>query len=56
MVNGVLLYYHYVDLEDQQVCVHKWMQETCDNLQLRGRVRVAKDGINATVTIIMLPL
>lgn len=46
---GVLLYYKYVDLRLQQHEVHAWIQHLCTELHLRGRVRVARDGINVTV-------
>lgn len=46
---GVLLYYKYVDLGDSQHEVQEWMQRLCEGLSLRGRIRVARDGINTTV-------
>ncbi|BDA43290.1 probable thiosulfate sulfurtransferase/rhodanese-like domain-containing protein at N-terminal half [Coccomyxa sp. Obi] len=46
---GILLYYKYVDLTDQQTAVQQWMQSLCEDLGLRGRIRVARDGINTTV-------
>lgn len=46
---GVLLYYKYVDIHQQQREIHAWLQRLCEELQLRGRVRVARDGINVTV-------
>ncbi len=48
--HGILLYYTYVDLSDQQADVHQWMLCLCRDLDLRGRVRVAMDGINCTVS------
>jgi predicted sulfurtransferase len=45
----LLLYYAYVDLRDAQSDVCDWMRSKCEALRLVGRVRVAKDGINATV-------
>lgn len=46
---GVLLYYKYVDLIGEQEAVKDWYQETCGRLHLRGRIRVARDGVNVTV-------
>ena len=46
---GVLLYYSFVDLQQHQQQVQAWMLQLCQQLQLRGRVRVAQDGINATL-------
>jgi hypothetical protein len=47
---GVLLYYKYLPLGQQELeNVVKWMQERCGALGLVGRVRVALDGINATL-------
>ena len=48
----MLLYYKYVDLEAHQSQLHGWMLSLCQRLQLRGRVRVALDGINCTVRYI----
>ena len=45
----LLLYYAYVDLRSAQSDVCDWMRSNCEALGLVGRVRVAKDGINATV-------
>ena len=46
---GILLYYKYVDLTGEQTAVKQWMQTLCEDLGLRGRIRVAQDGINTTV-------
>lgn len=46
---GVLLYYKYVDLSRDQEDLRGWMQHLCNDLQLKGRARVAKDGVNVTV-------
>jgi predicted sulfurtransferase len=48
-VEGVLLYYKYVDLRDRRDEVKRWFEELCARLRLVGRVRVALDGINVTV-------
>ena len=45
----ILLYYAYVDLHDAQSELCDWMRSTCEALHLVGRVRVARDGINATI-------
>lgn len=42
---GILLYYHYTDLSQSQHETAQWMQALCTNLGLRGRVRVAEDGV-----------
>lgn len=49
LTQGILLYYKYVDLTGQQTAVQQWMQSLCEDLGLRGRIRVAQDGINTTV-------
>lgn len=50
---GILLYYHYVPLgigsNTDQLEVEAFMRQNCESLSLRGRVRVANDGINATL-------
>ena len=46
---GVLLYYQYVDLRGIQDEVATFYRERCTALQLTGRVRVAQDGVNATL-------
>lgn len=51
MEPGILLYYKYVDLSNQkQKDLHFFMSNLCRGLDLRGRVRVAEDGINCTVS------
>eukprot|EP00967_Tisochrysis_lutea_P026536 scaffold30628_cov21-Tisochrysis_lutea.AAC.1 len=51
---GILLYYHYTDLKDQQQETAQWMQELCQSLGLRGRVRVARDGVSGSKNLILL--
>lgn len=48
---GVLLYYGYRDLtcDGAQKAVAEWYESTCTELGLVGRVRVARDGVNATL-------
>ena len=48
---GILLYYKYVDLTLCQEEVKEWFLCLCEKLQLKGRIRVAKDGINCTVSL-----
>lgn len=49
--HGVLLYYSYrsLDAETTQPAMAAWFRENCALLGLRGRVRVALDGINVTL-------
>ncbi|CAM9336948.1 unnamed protein product, partial [Ectocarpus fasciculatus] len=47
---GVLLYYKYIPLgEEGRVVVKDWYVEHCRAEGLRGRVRVALDGVNCTL-------
>ena len=46
---GILLYYKYVDLASRQEDLRQWFLTLCKELQLKGRIRVARDGINCTV-------
>lgn len=44
----VVLYYQYRDLEDAAAeC--RWQRSTCQRLELMGRVRVAREGVNGTL-------
>ncbi|ELU04564.1 hypothetical protein CAPTEDRAFT_225819 [Capitella teleta] len=44
----VLLFYKYTDLTDpHHVC--EWQRVLCKRLNLTGKIRIAKEGINATV-------
>ena len=45
----VLLYYKYVSLREGRDVIVDWMRSNCEGLGLKGRVRVAYDGINVTV-------
>jgi predicted sulfurtransferase len=46
--NGVLLYYAYAELGlDGRATMSEWYEQACS--ELRGRVRVALDGVNATL-------
>ncbi len=44
----ILLYYKYVRIEDPQALMIS-QKELCDNLDLKGRIIVAHEGINGTV-------
>lgn len=48
---GVLLYYQYQDLaeRDKRQALHEWYVDGCHRWGLRGRVRIAQDGVNVTV-------
>jgi predicted sulfurtransferase len=48
-MSAVLLYYKYIDLSEGRDAVTEWMRGQCADLQLKGRVRMAFDGINVTV-------
>lgn len=45
----VLLYYHYVDIEDPEALAEEHLA-FCNELELKGRVLIAKEGINGTVS------
>ncbi len=45
----VLLYYKFVSIDDPQA-VQEAHQQFCDDLELKGRILVAKEGINGTVS------
>ena len=40
----------YIDLLGQQEKVHSWYLSICSEQQLVGRIRVARDGVNVTVS------
>ncbi len=44
----ILLYYKYVRIEDPESIMH-WQKELCARLGMRGRILIAKEGINGTV-------
>lgn len=48
---GILLYYKYVNLLGKQHEIQEWFRQLCGQLEQRGRIRVAADGINVTVCI-----
>lgn len=45
----ILLYYFYNEIEDVEA-YRNWQMELCQNLGLRGRILVAREGINGTVS------
>ncbi|MBI3342296.1 hypothetical protein HY024_04190, partial [Candidatus Curtissbacteria bacterium] len=45
---SVLLYYKYVQIEDPAALMYA-QKELCERLDLKGRIIVAKEGINGTV-------
>lgn len=45
----VLLYYHYVDIENPEELATEHLQ-FCKDLELKGRILIAKEGINGTVS------
>ena len=48
MVKRILLFYKYININNvQEVC--DWMRATCSGLDLKGRVILATEGINATL-------
>eukprot|EP00884_Botryococcus_braunii_P022116 jgi/Botrbrau1/8589/Bobra.0380s0010.1 len=52
MVESILLYYCYVDLHACREEIRAWFLHLCERLELKGRVRVAFDGINVTVAFL----
>jgi predicted sulfurtransferase len=48
-MEAVLLYYKYMNLSVERQDIGAWMLSSCTALNLKGRVRVANDGINVTV-------
>lgn len=44
----MLLFYNYVDIPDPQE-VLEWQKSICKELGLKGKIRVAKEGINITL-------
>lgn len=52
---GVLLYYKYAVVPDA-AALAAFYESHCRALALIGRVRVGPDGVNATVSIILLSL
>ncbi|MUK89766.1 rhodanese-related sulfurtransferase [Ornithinibacillus sp. L9] len=45
----VLLYYHYTDIEDPETFADQHLK-FCKDMELKGRILVAKEGINGTVS------
>lgn len=51
---GVLLYYKYAHIPDLDDLV-SFYQSNCSSLALVGRVRLASQGVNVTVSFFQLP-
>jgi UPF0176 protein len=47
-VPKILLFYRFTPLADPDA-VRLWQRDLCESLDLRGRILISKDGINATV-------
>jgi len=45
----VILYYKYVDIEYPEQ-IRKWQRELCNSLNLKGRIILAHEGINGTLS------
>lgn len=48
--DGILLYYRYAEVPDVNDLVN-FYDSNCKSLGLLGRVRIAPDGVNVTVSI-----
>lgn len=48
-MHGVLLYYKFVVIPDVPAVV-AWFSSLCSSLALLGRIRIAPDGVNVTVS------
>ena len=46
---GVLLYYNFVSISDTE-SLKRWFVSLCSELSLVGRIRIAPDGVNVTVS------
>ncbi|KAL4519970.1 hypothetical protein Ndes2437B_g04392 [Nannochloris sp. 'desiccata'] len=46
---GVLLYYYFIPLSTRQLEEQQWYMDSCSDLKLVGRCRVARDGVNCTL-------
>jgi UPF0176 protein len=47
-VQKIILFYKFVPLSDP-IMTMRWQKELCENINLRGRVIISKDGINGTL-------
>ena len=47
-VYQVLLFYKYTELKDPQA-IYLWQKTLCESLDIKGRILIAKEGINATL-------
>ncbi|MDO8492957.1 MAG: rhodanese-related sulfurtransferase [bacterium] len=48
MTHQILLYYKYINIEDPEALM-AWQKKLCEELTLKGRIIIAKEGINGTV-------
>jgi predicted sulfurtransferase len=47
-MNKIIIFYKYITIENpQQIC--SWQRTVCEQLNLKGRILIATEGINATV-------
>ncbi|MEX0672225.1 MAG: rhodanese-related sulfurtransferase [Candidatus Babeliales bacterium] len=47
-MSKILLFYKYISLENPEA-IKKWQRTLCDSLELKGRILIGKEGINATI-------
>lgn len=47
-MEAIIIFYKYVAIPNVEG-IQKWQQKICQNLQLTGRIILAKEGINATI-------
>jgi len=47
-MSKIILYYKYITISDLEAMV-TWQRELCQNLNLKGRILIAKEGINGTL-------
>ena len=47
--NSVLLYYHYVNLENHLEATKEQQMVWCKELDLMGRIRITPEGLNGTL-------
>src|SRR5438552_18595426 len=47
-MNTIILFYKYVEIAEP-VTIKKWQQKICNDLSLKGRIILAREGINGTL-------
>ncbi len=47
-MSKIILYYKYIAIENPEA-IAQWQREICQKLNLKGRIIIAKEGINGTV-------